>query len=112
TIEPATEFVSGEQPSVVDGPAAFAGSRPRTTGPARPGEASAGPKAAAPTLNGPAIEAGAVTCRSGVPAASVVGTAALTAGPSQATRRVRTMEAARCPSVIVPQCRPVVSSRM
>ena len=78
TIFPAIAdaLVNGEQPSVVSGPAALAGSSPSTTCPMTPGDDSGGPNAAAPMAYTPAMVPGLVTRSNGVPTYSPVGTAA------------------------------------
>src|ERR1700709_1833680 len=64
-ILPVRLVVMAEQPSVVEGPAASAGSRARATVPVTPGAGGKGPKVAVPTRKAPSA-AGARTVTSGV----------------------------------------------
>ena len=111
-ILPAREFVIGEQASVVDGPAASAGSMPRAICPVTPGDDRGGPNCAVPTAYPPAIEAGAVTRSRGEPRASTAGTAAFTVLPFQTTRPLFFAEITRSAFVMLGQSFPVEMSRI
>src|SRR4029079_757654 len=101
-IRPATAaaLVSGEQASVVSGPAKFGGSRACTMFVVIPGAESAAPKLALPMGYSPEIAAGELIVSSGVPGERTSGTAEVTFGPIQTTRRKLIADATRSASVI------------